>query len=493
MKDAALTRLFVRFRDRADGRALAKVFDATARDLLAIAAHLVRDLDEAEDLVQSTFRVAIERAATFDRDRSLQGWLYGILCKEAARARRRAARRVEHDGVEISVDGDPLDAAIAAEVPQILVAAIERLDPPYREVVRGVVVEERSSRDVARSLGRAPGTVRVQLQRGLERLRAKLPREFGTGGLPALLPGVALERLRANVLRDAGAHVARRSVPLVAAAGAGSLATLGALAVAGVVLGATVLVAVELAGPSVETSADATESRGTLGESVALATVEPAVTRETGSNVIAVAPTGSGSGREAVPLRPSIFPDDPQVVGRVVDESGAPVGRVVVVVHPANVDLPDREIATFVTDDDGRFAFAELEPGHIAFTVDDRRFARVTRSRYTQGVEAAPEEPAQVELRLFAPRSLDCVVVDGDGRAVGGARVTLAREFIEDGRPVQGHLTQVLEERTERRRGLRPVRPPLPRRGVARTRPPGLRAHRPARPRRTGADVARDR
>jgi hypothetical protein len=44
----------VRFREKRDGRALAAVFDATARELIGVAAHLVPTADQAEDVVQTT-------------------------------------------------------------------------------------------------------------------------------------------------------------------------------------------------------------------------------------------------------------------------------------------------------------------------------------------------------------------------------------------------------------------------------------------------------
>ena len=64
MNDAALDRLFLRFRDRRDGRALAKLFDVTAPELMRVGVHLVRDVNRAEDLLQNTFRIAIERAGS---------------------------------------------------------------------------------------------------------------------------------------------------------------------------------------------------------------------------------------------------------------------------------------------------------------------------------------------------------------------------------------------------------------------------------------------
>ena len=94
---ASLETLFVRFRDHGDLKALAKVFDKTARALLNVAHHLVQDPSEAEDVLQQTFACAIERAASFDARKSLIPWLTGILARQAAEMRRRSARVVEPD------------------------------------------------------------------------------------------------------------------------------------------------------------------------------------------------------------------------------------------------------------------------------------------------------------------------------------------------------------------------------------------------------------
>src|SRR6186713_534663 len=87
--------LFERFRRDGDAGALGSVFDATAADLLAIARRVTRDRAEADDVLQSTFLAAIERAASFERGRSLRPWLVGILVRQAGLARRRGDRERE--------------------------------------------------------------------------------------------------------------------------------------------------------------------------------------------------------------------------------------------------------------------------------------------------------------------------------------------------------------------------------------------------------------
>ena len=203
MKDELLARLFVRFRDRRDGKALAAVFDATARDLLGVAAHLVPTADAAEDVVQTTFQRMIERAASFDASRSLLAWAYGILWREAAKLRREEARRIDPVRLAQPTTLDPADLVAAEELPQLLTRALQSLPSPYREVVEPVLREQRSTRELARELGRSPGTVRVQLQRGLERMRKSLPRGAAPG-MAMWAGSVGREGLRSRVLAQAG-------------------------------------------------------------------------------------------------------------------------------------------------------------------------------------------------------------------------------------------------------------------------------------------------
>src|SRR5262245_63551298 len=132
MQDAWLGRLFVRFRDRRDGKALAAVFDATARELLGVAAHLVPTADQAEDVVQTTFQRAIEHAERFDGEHSLKGWLYGILWREAAKLTRVERRTLAPGALEPRSVQAPEEEAASRELPEAVQAALARLPSPYR-------------------------------------------------------------------------------------------------------------------------------------------------------------------------------------------------------------------------------------------------------------------------------------------------------------------------------------------------------------------------
>jgi RNA polymerase sigma-70 factor (ECF subfamily) len=207
MRDAQLAALFERFRKHGDAWALATVFDRTSKELLELACHLVRDPSEAEDLVQATYVTAIQKSARYDGALPLQAWLYGILWREAAKARRRAARRVEPDRLAERLQADPLASAAERELPEAIAEVLAGLPRHYREVLEPLLFEERRPEHIAASLGRSSGTVRSQIHRGLEELRRALAPRFATFGALAL-PTRGLARLRAEVLEAAGAPAA---------------------------------------------------------------------------------------------------------------------------------------------------------------------------------------------------------------------------------------------------------------------------------------------
>src|SRR5688500_4461873 len=127
MNDRALDWLFCRFRDRRDGAALAAVFDATARELLGVACHLQRDPTLAEDLVQAAFVVAIRNAQRYDGSSPVKAWLYGILWREAARARRDAARAVDPARLLERRQPEPIEGLLERELPDEVARALARL------------------------------------------------------------------------------------------------------------------------------------------------------------------------------------------------------------------------------------------------------------------------------------------------------------------------------------------------------------------------------
>ena len=173
--------LFLRYRDEGDAEALAAVFDRTAPALLRLAMHLAQDAATAEDLVQSTFVTAMENARRFKPDRPLLPWLIGILLKKVKnQLRKRGAGPIVCDRAADRSAG-PLAQAEDAELREMLANALADLPPLYRRPVSAYLEQGKRGREIALELGRAPGTVRMQIHRGLALLRRLLPPGFGLG------------------------------------------------------------------------------------------------------------------------------------------------------------------------------------------------------------------------------------------------------------------------------------------------------------------------
>ena len=69
---------FLHFQKTGDVDALSKVFDGTASRLMVVARNLTDDIHSAEDLVQATYLVAIERHATYQPKATVLSWLLGL-------------------------------------------------------------------------------------------------------------------------------------------------------------------------------------------------------------------------------------------------------------------------------------------------------------------------------------------------------------------------------------------------------------------------------
>lgn len=227
VKIGELEDLFERYRSEQDLRALAKLFDLAAPELLRLAVHMAPDVASAEDLVQQTFLVAIEKPKRWRAGEPLLPWFFGILSKLAKKQRRHARRTPEPDRLAPRRAEDPARHALDAETRSAIRLALDGLPELYREVVRASLLEEKPPHEIARELERAPGTVRMQLLRGLELLRRALPAGLAGGAL-ALCGTRGEAAIKSFVLEKAGAKLAL-------GAGTGALAastlTLGGLLV----------------------------------------------------------------------------------------------------------------------------------------------------------------------------------------------------------------------------------------------------------------------
>ncbi|MFT7485272.1 MAG: RNA polymerase sigma factor (sigma-70 family) [Candidatus Paceibacteria bacterium] len=447
MNDRKLDRLFDRFRKKGDTGALARVFDATASELLGVAVHLVREVGEAEDLLQETFLTAIEKADRYDADRRLVPWLVGILVRHAHNARRRGSRTENAPLPELSAGETPAGSAEHNELTDSISKALSGLPETYRKVLEPYLLRGERAVDIARASGTAPGTVRVQLRRGLDELRRILPAGL-TLGTGLLVGGRSLGGVREVVLEEAK-RWAQGRMPL-GAASVSSTTLLGGLAMSNkLMLAAVALTLVSVLGWVSQWD----PLTGIEGLETSRLTSNSALAGDATPSHLTAPSAGTERVREPKTASPKTAGKQPAssayearlagAFGRIVDENGTPIADLPVELFQVSADLfvsnlaapfqssfdrgmqaleQNPVVATTKTDDEGHFEFSAALPGNShALGIDvggARPSLRILESSLKSG-----HDTDLGTIRMAAVRSLRGQVLDPNGTPVAGARV----------------------------------------------------------------------
>jgi RNA polymerase sigma factor (sigma-70 family) len=149
---------------------LVHTFDTHGPVLLAAARMVTGDDDEAQDLVQATFEIALRHIGSLREPSALRAWLLRIEMREAFRTVRRLRRLVRLDGHvrDLSIASDPIGQR--AEVGEALMT----LPPRIRAAIAVHYLAGLSVRETAVALGVSENTIKSQLKTGLARLREVL-------------------------------------------------------------------------------------------------------------------------------------------------------------------------------------------------------------------------------------------------------------------------------------------------------------------------------
>jgi RNA polymerase sigma-70 factor (ECF subfamily) len=135
---------------------------------------------ELDDVAQDTFVIVYQKLDTFDDERSMELWLFGICLRVAARHRRLARHRVQVH-VEEPVDGidsGPLpDAQAEAEhARRLVLVALDAIDPQRRPIFVMHDLNGFSAPEIAETLSIPLGTVSSRLRVAREEFRQAITR-----------------------------------------------------------------------------------------------------------------------------------------------------------------------------------------------------------------------------------------------------------------------------------------------------------------------------
>ena len=157
-----------------DRSAYGRLYDRHARMVHGILLARVPP-GEVDDLVQDVFLQALPRLASLRDAARFGAWLAAIARNRANDYYRRSRPSTE---LTESLPADQIEAraATSAEMAQAaaILAAIRELPDAYRETLILRLVEGMTGPEIAARTGLTPGSVRVNLHRGMQQLREKL-------------------------------------------------------------------------------------------------------------------------------------------------------------------------------------------------------------------------------------------------------------------------------------------------------------------------------
>lgn len=433
-----LNRAFHQFLDSGDGTDLAAVFDLSAPALLrqAVAAGLTPEA--AEDVVQETFVVIMERRERFVPGAPFLPWASGIVVRQIRAEKRRRARALQFLGER---GPDPAEAVesdniASEEVRRVIERCLGTLPESNREVVRLSLFEGLSAGAIADRMSLSPGATSVRLHRGRKELREKLESNAGALGAGVLSVPTADFGMRAH---DMLGTVAGTSVPKKSAlAGLASGWTYGL--VAGVLAAAGALA---IWWPS--TGSAATRPAGVPSKQEQQKPADPPVTRGALARDEGANTSERVGAADADPAAPML-----NYAGRVLAHGGHAAGagvEIFAIRADPGIVLPTEPLRPVaVTDPDGAFSIPEtkLPAGGDRWTLLARTargdepmqtgWTDVSRSPSGEGTdEGAGESNAPLTITLGTQFFAELRIEDELGRPVGGAQLsalsTYARFF----------------------------------------------------------------
>ncbi|MBN2135205.1 MAG: sigma-70 family RNA polymerase sigma factor [Acidobacteria bacterium] len=164
-----------------DSAAARELFREYGERLLKNAYFLCSHPEDAEDIVQETFLVALRKIRQFRGDSSFYTYLYAIFRNtKYSYYRKKGKLQVMEDSLlNIAISGlknnDEIDFKLIDSAKQKeLGAALKRLTPEEREVIVLRFYENMKINDISRAMGLPTGTVKSKLYYALKKLRSEI-------------------------------------------------------------------------------------------------------------------------------------------------------------------------------------------------------------------------------------------------------------------------------------------------------------------------------
>lgn len=165
-----------------DQAALGTLYDRWVRPVYSVVVQLLKDADDAEDVVEETFWQAWQKASSYSEEKGpVANWLLTIGRRKALdrlRAKRRHREDLldDTDSVEDWASGDPspLEMSEADERKARLIEAMRSLPEEQRQALVLGYFRGLSQTEIASVTGEALGTIKTRMRLGMQKLREPL-------------------------------------------------------------------------------------------------------------------------------------------------------------------------------------------------------------------------------------------------------------------------------------------------------------------------------
>jgi RNA polymerase sigma-70 factor (ECF subfamily) len=151
-----------------------------ASPLLTYIRRMIGDGHRSEELFQEVFLAVWQKRRQYQYPRPFRTWLFAIATNRCRADFRRAAQvnswSIDQSPSAAPVDGalEPLEAAVAVETNELVVAAVGQLPPQQRTVVVMRVFNDLPYAEIAEAIGCAETTARSYMHHALTALRRYL-------------------------------------------------------------------------------------------------------------------------------------------------------------------------------------------------------------------------------------------------------------------------------------------------------------------------------
>lgn len=169
------------------------------RRILAVALRFTRAREDAEDIAQQSFQKAFVHLVEFEGRSSFSTWLTRIAVNQALMLLRRRSRQpevpIDEDFIDEGSasrrqipdsDPDPEASYLQREEERMLYEALDKLRPVVRKAIELRELEELSTEETARRMGRSITATKTSVLRGRRKLHRVLTRCLRSPRMPGV-------------------------------------------------------------------------------------------------------------------------------------------------------------------------------------------------------------------------------------------------------------------------------------------------------------------